>query len=171
MPTTCKLIAKSVLGASASSVDFQSIPSTYTDLLLLASARQDVVYLDCYLRLNNDSGSNYSYRRLTANGASAASASASSQTWLSLFPLVVPSGYTSSTFSNFEVYIPNYAGSTNKSVSATGASETNATTAYIGAIAGLWSQTTAIDRVTVLPDTGANFVSGSSFFLYGITKA
>ena len=171
MPTTCKLIAKTTLGSSAASVDFDSIPGTYTDLMLVASARHDVAYLDCYLRINNDSGSNYSYRRLTANGATAASANASSQTWLSLFPLINASGYTANTFSSLEVYIPNYAGSTNKSVSATGATETNATTSYIGAIAGLWSQTSAITRLTFFPDSGANLVSGSSFFLFGMTKA
>ena len=171
MAATYELIASTTLGAAAASVDFDSIPATYTDLLLVGSARHTVVYLDCYLRINNDSGSNYSYRRLTGNGASAASANASSQTWLSLFPLINASGYTANTFSSFEVYIPNYAGSTNKSVSATGATETNATTSYIGAIAGLWSQTSAITRLTFFPDSGANLVTGSSFFLYGITKA
>lgn len=171
MPTTMKLIAKNVLGSSASSVTFSDIPGTYTDLILTFSGRQDVNYADCYLRFNSDSGSNYSFRRLDGSGSAASSTSASSQTWLSIYPGVARNNMTASTFGNSEIYIPNYAGSTNKSVSATCLNENNATGAQMAAIAGLWSSTSAITSVILYPDTGGNFVSGSSFFLYGITKA
>jgi hypothetical protein len=69
------------------------------------------------------------------------------------------------------MYVPNYAGSTNKSMSSTGVQETNASGADMGAAASLWSSTDAITQIQILPLTGPNFVSGSSFYLYGITKA
>jgi hypothetical protein len=51
-----------------------------------------------------------------------------------------------------------------------GAGESNSTTIpYITATAGLLSQTAAITSLTITP-AGGNFVSDSSFHLYGISN-
>ena len=169
MATTMKLIAKGVLGASASQIDFTNIPGTYTDLLLVHSTRSDrsghandAVYVKF-----NTSTANFSVRFLEGNGSSASSSTAS----VGFAGQATAANATASTFSSNEVYIPNYAGSTNKSFSVTGVQETNATGAIMDAIAGLWSNTAAITGITVYPSLGANFLSGSSAFLYGITRA
>lgn len=169
MPTTCKLIAKNVLTSSASSVSFSSIPGTYTDLMLLLSARSDRVTgtTDDAEILFNSSSSNFSYRTLYGNGASALSSSSAS---LNLYGVVNNASTTANTFTNGEIYIPNYAGSTNKSFSVSLAHENNNTTAFIWTEAGLWSNTAAITSVTLDLASGS-YVSGSSFFLYGITKS
>jgi hypothetical protein len=168
-----KLIAKNVLGSSASNVEFTSIPGTgYTDLLLVISARSDRSGFDSDLieMTFNSSTTGYSWRQLYGNGSSAASYS---------YTTAYVSGgrctgaaSTSSTFGNSECYIPNYAGSTNKSISMTGVGETNATTAGMDAVAGLWSNTAAITSIKLTASgSGVTFASGSSFFLFGISKA
>ena len=169
MATTCKLIAKNVLGSNTANVEFTSIPSTYTDLLVVASARTtraSNTWADVRIRYNgaaNDTG--LSGRYLQGNGATAASATVA-YGWIGD---VTATTATSNTLASLEVYIPNYAGSTNKLFSSVCAHETNATTAYLVAIAGLWSDTSAITSLKLIPV--GDFVSGSSFFLYGITKA
>jgi hypothetical protein len=74
---------------------------------------------------------------------------------------------TASTFSNTEVYIPNYLSSNNKSVSIDFSAETNsASSGILGLAAGLWSNTAAITSITFTAT--ANFVANSTFSLYGI---
>jgi hypothetical protein len=169
MPTTCKLIAKTTLGSSASNIEFTSIPGTYTDLLLFLSARTDRsgVNRDDVKVEFNGSSSNLSSRILVGNGSTATS---SSDTVIYGPPAVGATG-TSDTFGNGYIYIPNYAGSTNKSVSVEGASESNTTTTLLYAVAGLWSSTAAITSIKLLPYTGPNFVANTSAYLYGILKA
>ena len=76
---------------------------------------------------------------------------------------------TSNTFGNSELYIPNYAGSTNKSSSADAVAESNTTTVFAYLNAALWSSTAAITSITLTPDAGgANFVQYSTATLYGI---
>jgi hypothetical protein len=173
MATTCKLIQKISLGSAAATMEFASIPATHTDLLLTISGRGETsaTYGQLiWLRFNGVTTSTYSYRVLEAYDSTAASSSTSSTTIIGLGQVPTPS-QTSSTFGNCEVYIPNYAGSTNKSTSSSLAQETNASTGWvINAVAGLWSNTAAIDKITLTLNSG-NWSSGSSAYLYGITKA
>lgn len=171
MATTYELIAKQILGSAAASVTFSSIPGTYTDLLFAWSVRGDQAsstYQDIYIGFNS-STANFTNRYLEGSGSGASSGTnLASGRYLGVVPA---STATASTFSNGECYIPNYAGSTNKSFSSTNAHETNATAAYITVVAGLWSNTSAITSVEFGTSSTRNFVSGSSFYLYGITKA
>ena len=173
MATTCKLIAKNVLGSDTASVTFSSIVGTYTDLLLICSARTDRGNNGdaLVLQFNSDTGNNYSTRSLYGTGSAAVSTSWSSVAGIYLVQATTANSDTASTFGSSETYIPNYAGATNKSVSHTGNSENNAATSYMSADAGLWSNTAAITALLLKPLNGTNLKSGSSFFLYGITKA
>ena len=71
MATTMKLIAKTTLGASASNIEFTSIPDTYTDLFLVCNMRTDYSGVtDIMLRFNgaaNDTG--HSSRELRGDGS------------------------------------------------------------------------------------------------------
>ena len=167
MATTMELIASNVLGSDTSSVTFSSIPGTYTDLLLVYSTRQSRSEIQSNIFIGfNGSTSSFSARYLEGSGASAGSGT------FARFAGVSPSGNaTASTFGNTEVYIPNYAGSTNKSYSCTSVSENNSTTAYIECIAGLWSNTAAIASIEIASGSSDDFKTGSSFFLFGIAKA
>ena len=78
---------------------------------------------------------------------------------------------TANTFGNFDFYIPNYAGSTNKSASGDAVSENNASLAYQSLSANLWSNTAAINAISIAPVNGTLFTQYSTATLYGISKS
>jgi hypothetical protein len=153
---------------SVATIDFTGIPQTYTDLVIKASVRTSGTNPTMNVYMNGDtvvSGGNNAFRSLYGDGASAVSNNGSQ----------LYSGYvnqstdTSNTFSNTEIYIPNYNGATNKSWSVDSVSENNATTAYTSMWAKIWLQTAPINRVTLSLFSG-NFVQYSTATLYGIRK-
>jgi len=81
-----------------------------------------------------------------------------------------PSDYTSNTFANSENYLPNYAGSNNKSMSVDVVTENNATASFTAFYAQLWTNTAAVNRITLTPNAG-NFAQYSTATLYGISNA
>jgi hypothetical protein len=166
MANTYTAIATVTVGSGgAANIEFTSIPATYTDLVVYVSARFNNNTSPFYLYFNG-SGSNYSDRRLTGNGA-AASSNTSSTIRVGNFN---GTDTTSNTFSSHFIYIPNYAASTNKSVSVDSVSENNATTAYAQLIAGLWSDTAVITSIKLQEGTD-NFVQYSTATLYGIKNS
>jgi len=172
MPSNYVLLEKITVGAEASSVTFSSIPQTgYTDLVIKASCRStwNGSTTALALQFNSDGGSNYSYRRFYATGASVGMDSTA--TTKLLLGYVNGSNQAANTFSNTEIYIPNYTSSSVKSVSTDSVNEDNATTALSSLSGGLWSGTAAITSITLVPwDTPANFIGGTSFYLYGVAK-
>jgi hypothetical protein len=173
MATTMKLIAKQTLSGNTATVTFSDIPATYTDLLLVCSSRsaRGTFYADDVRLRFNSSSTGYSDRVLQGNASAATSYANTSAAHITA-GYSTTSVSTSNTFASTAVYVPNYAGSTNKSVSSESVVEHNSGTAnetYIIASAGLWANTAAITTIELFGV--ANFVSGSSFFLYGITKA
>ena len=164
MPTFTLISAVTVGSGGAANIDFSSIPSTYTDLCLKISGREATgASLLFTMRINN-STANQTTRELRGNGASASSGTNTIATIDQN-----GSGTTASVFGSGEVYLPNYAGSTNKSFSIDAVSENNASTAYMRLSAGLWSQTTAINQLTLYASSG-NIAEYSTAYLYGIKK-
>jgi hypothetical protein len=152
---------------SVASFDFTSIPGTYTDLKLVCSLRNASVDSVIGTVQFNGLSTNLSSRLLAGSGSAASSTTSAS---LIQFYGSNPISYTSSVFGNVEIYVPNYAGSTNKSVSIDATNENNATASYMSLTAGLWSSTAAITRVTVFCDAG-NAAQYSSVSLYGIKNS
>jgi len=172
MANTYTLIASNTVGVlGSSSISFSSIPATYTDLLVSTSARTTAVATNQahWIRFNGDTATNYSARLLEGNGASAASYTNTGYTYIYLGEATASTA-TANTFGSTNAYIPNYAGSTAKSVSVDAVSETNATTAYADLVTGLWTGTAAINSITILPTSG-NFSQYSTFYLYGIKNS
>ena len=150
-------------------MSFTSIPATYTDLCVKVSARQGTSSA-VKIQFNSDtSTSNYQQRRLYGNGSTATSDSSTSLGYINAIGINT-SNYTANTFGNLELYIPNYAGSTNKSVSADTVNENNATEAFATFTAGLWTQTSAITAITLTAFAG-DFVQYSTATLYGIKNS
>jgi hypothetical protein len=171
MPTTFTKIASVSVGLlGASSIDFTSIPSTYTDLCVKLSVRTDGINAPWLLLRFNGSTSSYTQRYVYGTGAAAASTTVGTANYMNLAAAINSTSQTISTFASADVYVPNYAGSTNKSVSTDTAQENNATTAYATLAAGLWSNTSAINQVTFFPETG-NFAQYSTAVLYGIKNS
>ena len=173
MATTYQLISSVTVGAGgAANIEFTSIPATYTDLLVKYSLRgvsENTSYL--YISFNG-STSNLSSKGL--NGNPAVSSSALSYTWSTTIQDIagqVPYVWTSSTFNNGEMYIPNYAGSTNKSISIDSVAENNATAAYDSLTAALWANTSAITSIKLDGGSSDTFAQYSTAYLYGIKNS
>lgn len=176
MPSTYKIIQAITVGSGGSSaLDFTSIPNTYTDLILKVSGRITTAAIDTHisLRFNNNSGNSYSFKRVIGNGAGpgtgASSYGETNETSMNFYSTVNGASSTTSTFSNIEFYIPNYASSNTKTISFDGVLENNAVTAYASIYAGLWNNTAAINQITL---TGsANFLQHTTAYLYGVSNA
>jgi len=168
MANTYKLIASSTVGSGgAANIEFTSIPATYTDLLVLATARSTRTgSVDDLVIQFNSSTSNLSGKRLYGTGSGTAS-----DNLTDIRGFAVASGSTANTFSNNSFYIPNYTSSTNyKSVSVDAVNENNATESYGGITAGLWSNTAAITSIKLLANNG-NLEQYSTAYLYGIKNS
>lgn len=164
MPNTYTLISSATVGSGgAASIDFQSIPATYTDLVVKWSTRNNSGRQVTF-KLNNVT-TNQTYRIIYADGASAASESGTR-----IFGYSNGSTTTASTFCNGEAYFPNYTSSEYKSISIDSVEENNATTAYSTLSANLWSSTSAINQITIIPQDGTSFDQYSTARLYGILK-
>lgn len=169
MATTYTLIASSTVGSGGSAtISFSSIPSTYTDLKLVYSARNTVSGTQEFVKVTfNSNTSNYSLRSLQGDGSAASSNNWSFQ-WIGY---AVGSTATASTFSNGEIYIPNYNSSNNKSFSSDNVAENNTTNAQSIMAANLWANTAAITSIDITMQGGYDFVQYSSFYLYGISSS
>ena len=157
----------------ASSVTFSSIPNTYTDLCILLSLRNNRTGFDrstTTMRLNGDTGSNYSTRTVYAADGSVGSDSTSGT--YGTIGNSNSANNNANTFTPFTIYIPNYAGSNAKSFSVDYAQESTTTTWVVQMVAGLWNQTSAITSIT-LGDLviSSSFVQYSTFYLYGINNS
>jgi hypothetical protein len=175
MPNTYQLIKTYTLASSATSIEWTGIPNTYTDLYIKLSLRTDYSAIDTYFNcnFNSDTGANYSQLSLyQTNGGLAGSNS-----WTAQNNLYVNStnGNTSTTsvFAAVDIHIPNYAGSTYKSIIEDAANENNTTlptTRFNPISSGLWSSTAAITSIKLAPPSG-NWLTYSTASLYGILKA
>jgi hypothetical protein len=177
MPTNPNMVAiqtVTVGSGGASSISFTSIPQTYTDLVLKLSTRTTENPGPSALGLQiNGASTSLNVTALRGNGAAASS-----------FTLATTSGgfarysgqsgqasdTTASTFSNQEIYIPNYTSANFKSMSLDSVTENNGTTAYAELNAILWSSTSAITSLAVnVYGGGGSFVQYSTATLYGVT--
>lgn len=174
MPATYTLISSNSLSSSAASVTFSAIPTTYTDLVLRWSARGDTAAatVNPYVRFNGITSSVYSRTWFYGTGTGGEGGSRNSNTDRIYVNAIPAATSTSSTFGNAEMYIPSYLATQNKQVGVFTVTEYDAANVSenINGIAGLYSQTTAISEILIAPFSG-NFVSGSSFWLYGISKS
>jgi hypothetical protein len=170
MPNTFTKIASVSVGAGgASSIDFTSIPATYTDLCVKLSGRsaRAAQQADNLFITFNSTTSGYTMKAISANGTSGSSVGYSSR--YASFS-VDAAGSTASTFSNHEIYIPNYTSANNKSYSADNVSENNATAAQSDLVSGLWSNTAAITSISLLPEV-STWVQYTTATLYGIKNS
>jgi hypothetical protein len=170
MPNTYSLIASSTVGAGgAASIDFNSIPSIYTDLAVYISARGSASAARGYVMASiNGVTTNRSWRWVAGYDSNIVNSSTDTN---STFGALTCDTATANVFSNSFGYFPNYAGSINKSFSVDTVAENNSTTAWINfLLAAQWASTSAISSLSFSPDSGT-FKQYSSAYLYGIIKS
>ena len=163
-----ELIEAIELSSSASSITFSSIPQDYTHLQILISARTDrSSNTDVILIEPNGLTTNGSNITLLGNGTDDFSFSASDLQ----SARVVGNTATANTFSNSSIYISNYTASQAKSIYGNSVAENNASAADQYFYATLWNNTAAITSLNLICSiTSSDFLTGSTFSLYGITR-
>jgi hypothetical protein len=168
MPITYEPIATNTLGSAAATVTFSTISGAYTDLVLVTNLKTTTTSQEVTVKINNDTGSNYSLTNLRGDGSTASSLRRSSQTVGNISKEISPN--TAFEFVSVSTFM-NYSNATtyktwlsrNNRASASNAPGTEA-------LVGLWRSTSAITEL-VIGLTGGNFDTGSTFTLYGIKAA
>lgn len=155
---------------TSTEIDFTSIPATYKHLKIVGQARVAgaVVQTDLNLRFNGDVGANYDEQHTKGENAVASATSAAGQTEITLGDVPGATGIANHANGVF-IEIPNYAGTTFfKTLVGMLISIPNVTIAdfQINHFGGLWEDTSAINQITLISGSG-NFISGSTFTLYG----
>lgn len=159
-----KIASTTVGSAGASSIDFTSIPSGYTDLKVVISTRS-AGSTSNWLNLSfNGSTANFTFRHILNNFGSVISQNSTT----GRAGVNNNTSMTANTFSSSEIYIPNYTSANNKIFSLDATGEDNGTTTVMQTIyAGLWSVTSAINQITITPDV-STLAQYSTATLYGI---
>lgn len=159
-------IADVTVASPQANVTFSSIPQGYTDLIMRASARSN--------RVENSDGIAVAPNGSTANATQillfgTGSTTASQSSTLLIGGISTAANDTANAFGNSELYIPNYNSTTTfKSMSTDAVNENNATIAFQGLRALLWSNNSAITSLVISPQVGSAWVANSTFTLYGV---
>jgi hypothetical protein len=160
---TYEPIATTTVGTAVNTVTFNSF-SGYTDLIIVTNVKSTSTE-NMSLRFNSDTGNNYSRTVLSGNGSSAVS---DRQSNVSSIGTDYNGYFDGSDFNQAKIIqIMNYANSTTYK---TCLIRSNRAQSGTDAIVGLWRNTNAITSIT-LGANSLNFVSGSTFTLYGIAAA
>ena len=172
MATTYTLISSVTVGATAvASVEFTSIPATYTDLVVFLSSRSDT------LRSSDGAYAMISFNGNTSNLSSKYFYNYNGPLYTGTGGTNIlgwnnPSDYTANIFSNSSWYIPNYASTTiNKVINIDTLTENNSTSYLSGFTTGLFSNNSAITSVKISNEAAAKFVQHTTAYLYGISNA
>lgn len=168
MASTYTPIATTTLGSDAASYTFSSIPSTYTDVILIGSLGSTNTSQTLAFRVNGDTASNYSSTNIIGNGSTAFSHYATNQTWGTLTYDIGVTGTVGGclVIASFQ----NYANTTTYKTTLARANQTDATYNGAEASVSLWRSTAAINSITAIMQ-GGNIKAGSTFTLYGIKAA
>lgn len=167
-------IATVALTTTTSTITFSSIPSTYKHLQVRIFARSNRGTFpvdDPILRLNGDTGSNYTSHAVYGDGASAvAYASAPRTNIIGVGSLASSAGsgwsagvldildYTNTNKNTTVRWLQGY--DTNGTVSGYGG--------FVDLISGSWMNTAAVTSLTLEVDGGRSYTQYSHFALYGI---
>ena len=174
--TSFESIATATVGAGGqSSVEFTSIPSTYTHLQIRMVARYTSTENSgkpVYMQFNSDTGANYFYHRLQGYAnLSETGISAGDGTNVSFIRI----GYTTGTatpnsYSAHVVDLLDYANTNkNKTIRNLSGWEINDNSGYraVGIDSGAWNSTSAVTSIKIYPSDNS-WAQYSSFALYGI---
>ena len=163
------LIASQTLSSSTATFSFSSIPSTFTDLFVVGSLRCDESSFtneQIRIRFNAVSTASYYFGTIRGDG-SAATSSRGDDLTSGFVGLMNTNATTTNAFSSFVISIPSYRSSIPKPSSTFTAMEDNATVAYTTSLSNLALINAPITSITFTTANSRNFVSGTSFYLYG----
>jgi hypothetical protein len=162
MASTYEKIASQTLASAVGTVTFSSISSAYTDLVVIFNGNLSAA-ATCFLRYNNDSGSNYAQTDTIGNGTSAVTQQRTSATGFRLYDVAASSNPINSLIFN----INNYTNTTNHKSTLLRGSDSGG---EVGMSVSIWKNTAAINRLDFITGAGT-WAVGSAFTIYGIKAA
>ena len=167
---TQTFIASTTVGSGgAASIGFSSIPQTYTDLTLVFSVRITVANENMNIRFNNSATAVYSVKTVGGNNNSVTNGDFPNDSTIYNALVGARSDYTANTFSNGQIFIPNYANGVNKVLSTDSTGENQSTLSRLRIGSGIWANTAAITQIAIIPESGS-IAEFSTAYLYGTLK-
>ena len=166
------LLETTTLTSSASSVTFSGLDSyaaDYKHLQIRYTARSDRssgVYSIAGIRLNSDTGSNYSYHQLYGTGSSVGSTAAANQTTMRL-GIIPESTDSANVFGSGIVDLLDFTNTSKNTTIKSFSGEESGSNSDISLWSGAWYNTAAVTTAQLI-DLAGNFVAGSRFSLYGV---
>lgn len=170
IPNSYDLISTTILGSDTSSVTFDvsTLASTYKHLQIRLTGRSigSNYESDVKVTFNSDSGSNYSYHKIDADGGSISSWGAASQSFMSAGYLSASSN-TANAFGAVVIdFLDPFSTTKYKTIRGLGGFRA-ASYPRIMLSSGSWRSTSAVTAITVT-DGLSSFITGSRFSIYGI---
>ena len=159
-------VATVTLGSAASSVTFSNIPTIYRDLILVSMVGQ-TVNTGHQMRVNSDTGSNYSFAQMFMDGATPQSNSGT-LTYFTPFINSNPSDNLGSPTLGITEFLDYAQTDKHKAMLCTSAAITTGASPMVARSAFRWANTAAITSILIYPVT-STIGAGSTFNLYGIT--
>ena len=157
MAKTYEPVATYTVPSAASSYTFSSIPSTYTDLILVVDGSLSGGSV-IKIQLNGDTATNYSYTYFYGSGSTTGSGRVSSEAFGTI-------GYSSTSAERFTA-IAHFMNYSNTTTYKTIIDRDNSTSTQTVATVNLWRSTAAINSIKVFPNT-TNLTAGTTLTLYG----
>jgi hypothetical protein len=172
-------IATTTIGSGgATSITFNSIPSSYTHLQVRGITRNaaNVGGDDVQLRINADSGTNYDWHEVYASRSTAsvyAQTSGTGVNYMRVSHNTADASFGTSKFNGLVIDILDYANTSKNTTVRTIWGADNNATGYTGLSSGLWLNTSAVTSLTIYPyNQGSNnFAEYTQLALYGIKAA
>jgi hypothetical protein len=167
------LIEEQILSTTSNLVTIDNIPQTYRNLNLICDARIDLAGSASVVKLllNNDETNNaYGWQYIQANNAGISADDYFGYEYMEIMKITASTALAnSSAYAN--IFIPNYAGTVfnKKTFTMNGLTLTSTEGGfYLASFAGNWFNASAINRIDLIPWSNSNFITGSTFSLYGI---
>lgn len=163
MPQTYEPISSTTLGSNQATITISSIPSTYTDLIIVARG-ESTSGGSMLLRPNGDSGSNYGTTYMYGVGSSPITAGGNTST----------SGmFLARTGINHQgggvMHLFNYANTTTYKTGCS--SHQFGYDPIVWRAVSTWRSTAAITSINFVDESGGSFTTGFTVCLYGVKNA
>lgn len=156
---TYTLLNQITLASNSVEASFFNVPQNYSDLILVADfTAASTTNAELLVRLNGDSGGNYTQVKASGNGSSASTSAVGGVNGAR-----IGYGPNSSSRSNSIVQIADYSSADKHKTILTRTNEPD----EVWATACRWANTSPVTRVSFLYE-GISLAAGSTFSLYGV---
>lgn len=173
IPNSYESIATLTGTGSNTSVTFSSIPSTYKHLQVRAIARGNSGgnTNDTFnIRLNSDTGTNYSQHLLQGNGSTVVATGGASVNYLRFMVNTSGDSSAANIMGTAIFDLIDYADTSKYKTSRSfyGVDQNTAGVNFVGLASGVWMSTSAVNSITVYNPFSDTMSASTTFALYGI---